>query len=32
MVRRIQEESGANVDIEDDGSVHISSVSEEGMR
>ena len=31
MVRRIQEETGANVEIEDDGTVHISSVSEEGM-
>ena len=31
MVRRIQEESGATVEIEDDGTVHISSVSEEGM-
>lgn len=31
MVRRIQEETGANVEIEDDGTVHISSVSEAGM-
>ncbi|HEU5348349.1 MAG TPA: polyribonucleotide nucleotidyltransferase, partial [Ktedonobacterales bacterium] len=31
MVRRIQEETGANVEIEDDGTVHISAVSEEGM-
>src|SRR5690348_13163949 len=31
MVRRIQEETGATVEIEDNGIVHISSVSEEGM-
>jgi polyribonucleotide nucleotidyltransferase len=31
MVRRIQEETGATVEIEDNGTVHISSVSEEGM-
>ncbi len=31
MVRRIQEESGATVEIEDDGTVHISSVTEDGM-
>jgi polyribonucleotide nucleotidyltransferase len=31
MVRRIQEETGATVEIEEDGTVHISSVSEEGM-
>jgi polyribonucleotide nucleotidyltransferase len=31
MVRRIQEETGATVEIEDSGIVHISSVSEEGM-
>ncbi len=31
MVRRIQEETGATVEIEDDGTVHISSVSAEGM-
>ncbi|HEX6121949.1 MAG TPA: polyribonucleotide nucleotidyltransferase, partial [Ktedonobacterales bacterium] len=30
-VRRIQEESGAKIEIDDDGLVHISSVSEEGM-
>jgi polyribonucleotide nucleotidyltransferase len=32
VIRRIQEESGAKIDIEDDGSVHISSVTEEGMQ
>ncbi|MBF6591417.1 MAG: polyribonucleotide nucleotidyltransferase [Ktedonobacterales bacterium] len=32
MVRRIQEESGAKIEIDDDGTVHISSVSEEGMQ
>lgn len=31
MVRRIQEETGATVEIEDDGTVHISSTSEESM-
>jgi polyribonucleotide nucleotidyltransferase len=31
MVRRIQEETGATVEIEDDGTVHISSVSDAGM-
>ncbi|HEX9056061.1 MAG TPA: polyribonucleotide nucleotidyltransferase, partial [Ktedonobacterales bacterium] len=31
VVRRIQEESGAKIDIEEDGTVHISSVTEEGM-
>ena len=30
-IRRIQDESGAKIDIDDDGTVHISSVSEEGM-
>ena len=30
-VRRIQEESGAKIEIDDDGTVHISSVTEEGM-
>src|SRR5690242_3829337 len=30
-IRRIQEETGATVEIEDNGIVHISSVSEEGM-
>ncbi|HEY7780511.1 MAG TPA: polyribonucleotide nucleotidyltransferase [Ktedonobacterales bacterium] len=32
VVRRIQEESGAKIDIEDDGTIHISSVTEEGMQ
>jgi polyribonucleotide nucleotidyltransferase len=32
VVRRIQEESGAKLDIEDDGTIHISSVTEEGMQ
>ena len=31
MVRRIQDEPGATVEIEDDGTVHISSVDDEGM-
>jgi polyribonucleotide nucleotidyltransferase len=30
-VRRIQEESGAKIEIDDDGTVHISSLSEDGM-
>jgi polyribonucleotide nucleotidyltransferase len=30
-IRRIQDESGAKIDIDDDGTVHISSVSGEGM-
>ncbi len=30
-IRRIQDESGAKLDIDDDGTVHISSVSAEGM-
>jgi polyribonucleotide nucleotidyltransferase len=30
-IRRIQEESGAKIDIDDDGTVHISSMSGEGM-
>src|SRR5262249_54536588 len=30
-IRRIQEEAGAKIDIDDDGTVHISSVSNEGM-
>jgi polyribonucleotide nucleotidyltransferase len=30
-VRRLQEESGAKIEIDEDGLVHISSVSEEGM-
>src|SRR5262249_4346834 len=30
-IRRIQEEAGAKIDIDDDGTVHISSVSQEGM-
>ena len=32
VIRRIQEESGAKIDIEDDGSVHISAVTEDGMQ
>jgi polyribonucleotide nucleotidyltransferase len=32
VVRRIQEESGAKIDIEDDGTIHISAVTEEGMQ
>jgi polyribonucleotide nucleotidyltransferase len=32
VVRRIQEESGAKIDIDDDGTIHISSVTEEGMQ
>jgi polyribonucleotide nucleotidyltransferase len=31
VVRRIQEESGAKIDIEDDGTIHISAVTQEGM-
>jgi polyribonucleotide nucleotidyltransferase len=31
-IRRIQDESGAKIDIDDDGTVHISSVSGEGMQ
>ena len=30
-IRRIQEESGAKIDIDDDGTVHISAVTGEGM-
>ena len=30
-IRRIQDESGAKIDIDDDGTVHISSISEDGM-
>ncbi|MGZ3714166.1 MAG: polyribonucleotide nucleotidyltransferase [Ktedonobacterales bacterium] len=30
-IRRIQDESGAKIDIDDDGTVHISSASGEGM-
>ncbi len=32
MIRKIQEESGAKIDIEDDGSVNISAVSGEAMQ
>jgi polyribonucleotide nucleotidyltransferase len=32
VVRRIQEESGAKIDIEDDGTIHISAVTQEGMQ
>ncbi len=32
MIRKIQEESGAKIDIEDDGTVSISAVSGEGMQ
>ncbi|HEY7983847.1 MAG TPA: polyribonucleotide nucleotidyltransferase [Ktedonobacterales bacterium] len=32
VVRRIQEESGAKIDIEDDGTIHISAVTAEGMQ
>jgi polyribonucleotide nucleotidyltransferase len=32
VIRRIQEESGAKIDIEDDGSVNISAVSGESMQ
>ncbi len=32
MIRKIQEESGAKIDIEDDGTVNISAVSGEGMQ
>src|SRR6266481_4741952 len=32
MIRRIQEESGAKIDIEDDGSVNISATSGEAMQ
>ena len=32
MIRKIQEESGAKIDIEDDGSVNISAVSGESMQ
>jgi polyribonucleotide nucleotidyltransferase len=32
MIRKIQEESGAKIDIEDDGSVHISATSGEAMQ
>ena len=32
MIRKIQEESGAKIDIEDDGSVHISASSSEAMQ
>ena len=31
-VRRIQEESGVKLDIEDDGTVHISATTDEGMQ
>ena len=32
MIRKIQDESGAKIDIEDDGTVNISAVSGEGMQ
>ncbi len=32
MIRKIQEESGAKIDIEDDGSVHVSATSGESMQ
>jgi polyribonucleotide nucleotidyltransferase len=32
VVRRIQEESGAKIDIEDDGTIHISAVTQDGMQ
>jgi polyribonucleotide nucleotidyltransferase len=32
VVRRIQDESGAKIDIEDDGTIHISAVTQEGMQ
>jgi polyribonucleotide nucleotidyltransferase len=32
MIRKIQDESGAKIDIEDDGSVHISATSGEAMQ
>jgi len=32
MIRKIQEESGAKIDIEDDGTVNISAVSGDGMQ
>jgi polyribonucleotide nucleotidyltransferase len=32
IIRRIQEESGAKIDIEDDGSVNVSAVSSESMQ
>ena len=31
-IRRIQDESGAKIDIDDDGTVHISAVSSEGLQ
>jgi polyribonucleotide nucleotidyltransferase len=32
MIRKIQEESGAKIDIEDDGSVHVSATSGDSMQ